>query len=76
MKEKVTSQTTGKSYSPSNVVRIINYRQSAAYMSHGAELLDIYPSKDFKTNEPILVYIFDRSATTELYDLWCKHELV
>lgn len=75
MKEKVTSTVTGKTYCPVDVVRIVNFRQSAAYMAHGAELLDIYPSKDFKTNEPLLVYIFDRKATTSLYDLWCKHEL-
>mgnify|MGYP007104057047 CR=1 FL=1 len=75
MKEFVTSYTTGKSYSPSDVVRIINFRQAAAYLAHGAELLDIYPSKDFKTGEPLLVYIYNRKETTPLYDLWCKHEL-
>jgi hypothetical protein len=75
MKEKVFSQTTGKSYSPVDVVRIINVKQAAAYINHGAELLDIYGSRDFKTGEPMLVYIFNRSETTALYDLWCKHEL-
>lgn len=75
MKETVQSQTTGKTYSPADVVRIINYKQSAAYMAHGAELLDIYTSKDFKTGDPLLVFIFNRKETTLLYDLWCKHEL-
>ncbi len=75
MKEMILSSTTGKYYDPSEVVRIINCKQSAAYMSHGAELLDIYPGKDFRTDEPLLVYIFNRKDTTELYDLWCKHML-
>ena len=75
MKDKVISQTTGKAYCPTDVVRIVNYKQAAAYISHGAELLDIYGSRDFKTEEPLIVYIFNREDTTHLYDLWCKHEL-
>lgn len=75
MKETVKSHTTGKTYCPSAVVRIVNYKQSAAYMANGAELLDIYASKDFKTGSPLLVYIFDRKSTAALYDLWCRHEL-
>jgi len=75
MKEKVSSLTTGKTYCPSDVVRIVNYKQAAAYMNHGAELLDIYGSRDYKTEECLLVYIFSRADTATLYDLWCKHEL-
>ena len=75
MKETILSQSTGRLYSPADVVRIINYKQAAAYMAHGADLLDIYTSKDFKTGDPILVYIFNRKDTTRLYDMWCKHEL-
>lgn len=75
MKEKIQSQTTGKTYAPSDVVRIVNQTQATMYMVHGAELLDIYPSRDFKTNKPMMVYIFNRVATMKLYDAWCKHEL-
>lgn len=75
MSNKITSQTTGKTYNADKVVRIINSLQSATYMTHGAELLDVYASKDFKTGKPLLVYIFDREATTPLYDAWCKREL-
>lgn len=77
MSDKITSQTTGKQYNANKVVRIINTLQAASYMKHGAELLDIYPSRDFKSNDnkPLLVYIFDREATTPLYDAWCKREL-
>lgn len=75
MSDKIISQSTGKSYNASKVVRIINSLQAASYMKHGAELLDIYVSRDYKTDKPLLVYIFDRAATTPLYDAWCKREL-
>lgn len=75
MKDSVIGYITQKVYCPADVVRIINYKQAAAYLSHGAELIDIYPSRDFTTDEPLIVYIFNRKDTAELYDLWCKHEL-
>ncbi len=75
MKERITSETTGKSYCAKDVVRIVNQSQAAMYMAHGAELLDVYVSRDYKTHWPMMVYIFDRVATTPLYDGWCKREL-
>ncbi len=75
MKETVRSQTTGKEYAPSDVVRIVNQLQAATYMAHGAELLDVYSSRDYKTHRPTMVYIFNRAATTPLYDAWCNHIL-
>ena len=75
MKEKVISNTTGKQYCPADVVRILNPRQATLYLANGAELLDIYSSIDFRTNDKVLVFIFDRAKTYELYDAWCKHEL-
>ena len=75
MREKVESNLTGKLYYPEDVVRIVNYRQAAAYIAHEAQLIDIYPSTDFKTDTPILVFLFNREDTRELYDKWCRHEL-
>lgn len=46
-----------------------------AFISNGAELLDIYTSRDRKTNEPILVFVFDRESTKDLFAAWCRHEL-
>lgn len=71
----IKSLVTGIEYRPSEIVRIVNSSQCAAYMTYGAKLLDIYPSRDFKTHKPIVVYIFNRKDTTELYDKWCNHEL-
>lgn len=75
MKEKITSELTGKIYCPQDVVRIVNQSQAAMYMVHGAELIDLYISRDFKTHWPMMVYIFDREATTPLYDAWCNRTL-
>lgn len=75
MKEIVKSDTTGREYYPSEVVRIINSKQCAAYLANGATLLDIYPSRDFNTGDSILVYIFSRKETRELYDKWCLRQL-
>jgi len=46
-----------------------------AFISNGAELIDIYTSKDRKTGNPILIFVFDKESTKDLYELWMKHEL-
>ena len=71
----VKSSFTGKMYDPNKSVRIINMQQLAAYMSNGVTLLDIYISKDYKTERPILVGIVDKEESYESYKLWCEHRL-
>lgn len=73
--DKIHSDITGKEYSPHQAVRIINPQQAIAYIYNGQELLDMYPSVDFKTGKPLLVYIFDRNGSQDVYDAWCKGEL-
>lgn len=71
------SPVTGKKYNyfGDDILRIVNLRQSMAYLSNGAKLLDVYTSKNRATNEPMLVFVFDKDSTKELYDAWCRHEL-
>ena len=71
----VKSNFTGKEYDSRKAIRILNANQAAAYIKHGMELLDLWLSKDVNTGKPILVYIFNKEETKEVYDLWCKHEL-
>ena len=71
----IKSNFTGKLYDPNKSVRIINMQQLAAYMANGVELLDIYISRDYKTDKPILVGIVDKEASYESYQLWCDHKL-
>ena len=75
MKEYITSDTTGRTYCPGDVLRLVNVKQVATYALHGLEILDFYPSRDFKTNEPIIVFIVDKNKSKELYDKWCNFEL-
>lgn len=72
---KVKSDFTKKVYDLDKSIRIINMSQLAAYMANDVELLDLYVSRDFKTNKPMLVGVVDREQSREAYDLWCKHEL-
>ena len=75
MGEIVKSNLTGKDYDISKVVRLLNIKQSMMYIKNGCKLLDLYVSLDNDTNEPILVFIFDRKESKEYFDRWCKHEL-
>ncbi len=73
--DMIHSDITGKDYYPSQVVRIVNYLQCIFYWASGVMPIDIYPSQDFKTGKPMLVYLFIREDTKELYDKWCKREV-
>lgn len=71
MIEKITSDLTGKEYYPTRCVRIINPLQAAFFWKNHVVPVDIYPSVDFNNdNKPILVYIFEKETTRELYDEW------
>lgn len=74
MKEMIKSDLTGKEYCPSDVVRLVNVRQLLFYMNHNVEILDIYPSKDFKTNEDILVFIVNKKDSQEVYKKWMMRD--
>lgn len=74
-KEYVISETTGLKYSPHDMVRIINQKQCALYLMHGVTLYDVYASRDYKTGEPLVVYLFSKTETGELYKKWMAHEL-
>ena len=75
MKEYITSEYTGKTYCPNDVVRILNAYQATLYWTYGLEPLDIYPSRDFKTGKSVLVFLFDQKKSQELYEKWCNFEL-
>lgn len=68
------SRLTGEHYDVYKCVRIVNIQQVSAYLDNDADLLDVYVSKD-NNDKRILVFLFDRNSTKQLYDKWCKHEL-
>lgn len=62
-------------YKIQDAIRIVNPLQIAAYWKNGLAPLDIYPSRDRESGKPVLVAVFDRAASKEYFDKWCKREL-
>lgn len=75
MENKIKGKYSGKEYYAKDVVRILDPYQSAVYWASGLEPVDIYSSRDFKTNKAVIVYVFDREKSKNLFDLWCRHKL-
>ena len=67
---KVQSMVTSKCYETDECVFIVNPLQVYKYLINGAVPLDILAGEDNK-----IVYVYDKSKTYKLYDLWCKREL-
>ena len=67
------SSLTGEFFDERDSIRIVNPKQAAFYWGKkGLKPLNIYPSQDFKTGEDIIVYIFSKSKTQEVYEEWKK----
>lgn len=66
------STLTGEYFDERDSVRLVNPKQACFYWTRGVKPLSIYPSKNFKTNEPCLVFIFSRTKTKDLYEEWMK----
>ena len=75
MENKVIGKYSGKTYCASDAIRILDPFQAAAYWANGIEPLDIYSSRHHETNKPLVVFVFNRKDTKDVFDKWCKHEL-
>lgn len=65
------SSLTGEMFDEKDCVRILNPRQASFYWGEkGIKPYSIYPSKDLRTGEPIIVFLFSRSKTQESYEEW------
>lgn len=70
----IESNLHPRPYTPSEVCRIVNELQYKKYIKHGAYPIDIYPSVTMEGKD-IIVYIFLKEETKELYQRWVNHEL-
>lgn len=70
--DMLISSLTGKYYDEKDAIRIVNTKQAAFYWKNGIKPISIYPSEDLKTGENILVFVFSKSRTKELYKEWLK----
>lgn len=55
-----------------NLVCILNARQAAFYWIKGVKPQDVYPTLNYKTEEPVIAFVFSREETKEVYNEWCK----
>lgn len=75
MENKIKSRFTSQDYYASEAIRILDPFQAALYWSNGVMPLDIFPSRDYKTNKALIVYVFRKTDTKDVFDRWCRHEL-
>lgn len=72
---KIKTNLNPRDYRLCDVVRIVNPKQSLLYIKSGIYPIDIYTSVDEKTNNSVLVMIFLKEETVEVYKKWCNYEL-
>lgn len=62
-------------YNSTESVRIINQKQQLFYLSNEVYPIDIYTSYDGKNDRKIIVMIFRKNETKELYQKWCNYDV-
>lgn len=61
---------TEKAINLDKEIPILNPKQAAFYWDRGVEPKRIYPSISSNTNEPIIIFVFNRDETYALYKEW------
>ena len=74
MKDKIETHLYARDYTRDEVYRIINPKQVRLYIKNNVYPIDMYSSFDDKGND-VVVYVFLREETKELYQAWLAHEL-
>lgn len=69
------SKLNNEKYSLKDVVRIIDPKQQNLYIKHNAYPIDMYVTKDLYSDKEVLVMLFNKEDTKELYVKWKNHEL-
>lgn len=69
------SNISGNWYSLSDVVKIVDPKQQKLYVKHEVYPVDIYTTKDLYSDNQILVMLFNKQETQDLYIKWKNHEL-
>ena len=67
----IETNIKSRDYYLNEVNRICNIKQQIFYMDSGVFPIDIYPSYDDKNDRKIIVMIFEKEKTKELYQK-CK----
>ena len=72
---KILTNLKPNDYYLKDIVRIVNPKQQLLYIKNEVFPIDIYASIDSKTGNNIIVMIFLKKDTTEVYKKWCNYEL-
>ena len=71
---KIESNLKPRTYTEKEVCRIVDPKQHRLYTKYRVYPIDMYPGVT-DDNRDIVVYIYLRSETQELYKKWLNHEL-
>ena len=71
---RIETNLSPRDYTEKEVCRIVNPLQAKLYVKHHIFPIDLYASIDGNGND-ILVYIFLKEETKEVYKSWMAHEL-
>lgn len=71
----IKTNLMSRDYSVSEIVRIVNPKQYLLYIKNNVYPIDMYTSVDDKTDNIILVMIFLKDDTKEVYKKWMNYEL-
>ncbi len=64
-----------RNYHAKDVVRIVNPKQQLLYVKNEVFPIDMHTSIDDKTGNNILVMIFLKEDTRDVYKKWCDYDL-
>ena len=71
----IETNIKSRNYLQNEIVRICNVKQQIFYMSNNIYPIDIYTSYDDKNDRKIIVMIFEKKNTKELYQKWINYEV-
>ena len=71
----IKTNINARDYKYNEVVRICNVKQQIFYLSSSVYPIDIYTSYDDKNDRKIIVMIFEKDKTKELYQKWLNYNV-
>lgn len=71
----IQTNINARDYKYNEVVRICNVKQQIFYLSSSVYPIDIYTSYDDKNDRKIIVMIFEKDKTKELYQKWLNYDV-
>ena len=70
----IESNLKPRSYNEKEIIRIYNRDQQTFYIDSGIYPIDLYPSYSPKNDRKIIVIIFLKNDTKEVYMKWKNYE--